>query len=346
MAVNHTSHSDKASESFRAVGFITSWNFEYNTTLDPKKLTHINFAFGFVFPDGSIRDINDEQLKEVIGYKKRNPNLKVLLSLQQTKQTDFSLIASSPELTELIAGHCRSLIAKYNLDGIDIDWEYPGTNIITGESYPQDKLNYSRFLASIRKAIGEGKLLTIACGALEEYLAFTDWKVINSYVDFYNIMTYDFNWNHWDQNHQSNLYPPSIGNSYMCGDLSVRLLEERGVPKEKMNLGLPFYGYAGDPDSGMTYPTLQKIISDLGIPAFDEAAQQSYIKAPDGSIAVVYDDPMTIKVKACYVAEKGLGGLMCWELGQDNLSRELTNAMWEALTKAFDKKSKETASRE
>ena len=105
------------------VAYVTSWS---EVTPDPKFMTHINYAFGGVNKTFDGVDIsNPERLKMIAGLKKQAPELKVLLSIGGWGSGRFSEMAADTLLRASFAAACRRVVDLYNLDGIDIDWEYP-----------------------------------------------------------------------------------------------------------------------------------------------------------------------------------------------------------------------------
>ena len=105
------------------VAYVTSWT---NEIPDPSVMTHINYAFGHVSDsfDG-VRIDNPERLRMIVGLKKKNPNLKVMLSIGGWGSGRFSEMAASEKNRTAFVNDCRRIVDDFKLDGIDIDWEYP-----------------------------------------------------------------------------------------------------------------------------------------------------------------------------------------------------------------------------
>ena len=86
------------------------------------------------------------------------------------------------------------LVQEYGLDGIDIDWEYPGTSIAGIDSDPSDGENFILLLAALREALGgwsDGKMVTIAAGGDSYFTLQTDMGKAAEYLDYVQLMTYD-----------------------------------------------------------------------------------------------------------------------------------------------------------
>ena len=105
------------------LAYVTSWS---SVMPNPQVLTHINYAFGHVDSTfAGVKVDNPQRLEAISALKKKHPHLKVMLSVGGWGSGRFSEMAADPQLREKFAKDCRRVVRKYNLDGIDIDWEYP-----------------------------------------------------------------------------------------------------------------------------------------------------------------------------------------------------------------------------
>lgn len=127
---------------------------------DPACLTHINYAHGrFVDKetgDGGIWIEQPEKLQKVVELKKVKPTLKVLLMIGGwgDKADGFSEMARDARKRALFCQSCAEHIRNYNLDGIDIDWEYPTAGPSENGKHPDDTKNFNLVLKELREAIG------------------------------------------------------------------------------------------------------------------------------------------------------------------------------------------------
>lgn len=104
--------------------YVTAWT---DVMPDPTLLTHINYAFGGVKPSfNGVELRNEQRLREIVALKEINPELKVLLSIGGWGSGNFSEMAASTEFRESFCQDCARIVSSFHLDGIDIDWEYPG----------------------------------------------------------------------------------------------------------------------------------------------------------------------------------------------------------------------------
>ena len=130
---------------------------------------------------------------------------------------------------------CRKVVDSFELDGIDIDWEYPTNSDAGISSSSIDTDNFTLLMRDIRKAIGKEKLLTFASVASARYV---DFKSVNSYIDFVNIMTYDMATPPF---HHAPLYQSPLVKQFSVLE-AVEAHISKGISSEKLTLGIPFYG--------------------------------------------------------------------------------------------------------
>ena len=142
---------------------------------------------------------------------------------------------------------------RHDLDGFDVDWEYPGLPGDANPHRPEDKENFTALMADLRAALdregarrGRHLLLTFAAGASRDFLAHTEMAKVQAVVDFVNLMTYDFRVAGPGEpaGHHANLYPSPADPRQHSADGAVRDFLAAGVPASKLVLGVPFYGRA------------------------------------------------------------------------------------------------------
>ncbi|MES2741189.1 MAG: glycoside hydrolase family 18 protein [Pseudomonadota bacterium] len=311
--------------------------------------------------------------------KQAHPHLRVLISLGGWNWSRyFSAAAQTDALRKQLVRSCvKQFIAgdlplqdgrggvgaaKGVFDGIDIDWEYPGGG---GQTYnvvdaANDKHHYTQLLAEFRAQLdaqgaadGKRYALTAAVGAGTEKIAQTEPGVYSQYLDWVNLMSYDY---HGGWESISNFHAPLYGDAadrnpgllakYNAND-SVMALVRAGMPREKILLGIPFYGRgwsavaAGADGHGLYQST------GGAAPGTYEAGMDDYAVLKDKSgkrryhpvtkqLALYtangewwsYDDPAVIASKMQYVREQKLRGAFSWELDGD-ADGALTRAVWQ-----------------
>ena len=305
-------------EAKRIVGYVTSLS---NVMPDPKLLTNINYAFGHVNDtfDG-VRIDNPDRLKRIVELKKRNRKLEVQLSIGGWGSGRFSEMAANDSLRRSFAADCRKVVDKYGLDGIDIDWEYPGSSVAGISSSSCDKDNYILLMRDLREAIGPDKLLTMASPAT---VSFYEFKPIMPYMDFINIMAYDLNRPPY---HHSALFRSELSGD-MTADEGVRAHIESGVPADKIVLGVPFYGHGkkGEYPDFINYRNIDEY--DGLKMVYDEKACVPYMVNEDGEYVITFESPQSLRIKCDYINANGLGGIMFWDYSGDTDKSDLLKVL-------------------
>lgn len=297
------------------VAYVTSWS---DVMPDPFVMTHINYAFGHVNDtfDG-VRVDNPERLKEIAALKETNTALKVMLSVGGWGSGRFSEMASDDLRRMAFAEDCLRVVDEFGLDGIDIDWEYPTSDMAGISSSPDDRENFSLLMRDLRSVLGPDRLLTLASSAYAEYI---DFRSCMQYLDFVNVMTYDMA---DAPKHHSPLYASE--NTKGSCDGAVRAHAEAGVPMSRMVLGVPFYGRGGEVMKSRDYKDIRS--EGEFVEMWDEVAQAPYIADKDGNLVLGFDNVESLTLKCRYIKENGLLGGMYWEYAGDNESGDLQKVL-------------------
>jgi chitinase len=320
---------------------------------------------------------NFEQLQEL---KQRYRNLKVVISLGGwTWSKYFSDAALTQESRQRFVSSCIDLFIKGNIpspgwggmggpgsaagvfDGIDIDWEWPGSDGNTGNVIrAEDRANLTKLLAEFRKQLDQvGResrrhyLLTAFLPAAPSKIdaGFEVDKIFKS-LDFGNVQGYDLH-GAWEAvtNHQSNLFTQrdDPASPRFSVDSTVRSYVQRGAPREELVVGAPFYSRgwtvvnpagqglfqaAGGPAPGTWEPGVNdyKVVKSLtGFTRYEDR-QAGAAWLFDGSTFWTLDDPEVLKQKAAYVNDNDLGGIMFWELSGDTPEGDLIRAIASGLS--------------
>lgn len=325
-----------------------------------KQITHFNYAFANI-KNGKViegRPEDSRNIKKLVELKKVNPDLKILISVGGWGWSDnFSDAVLTEEAREIFATSAVDFMLKHKIDGVDLDWEYPGQPGEGNVHRPEDKENFTAILKLIREKLDaistkeNPYLLTIATGANQTYLDHTDMKVAHQYLDFINIMTYDFHGSGEKKTgHNANLFVSKYDDNKRV--ISCKMAVDQhitaGIPAEKIVLGVPFYGKfwkgANNKNNGLYQPITgkaggysythikEKLLTD---PEFEmhwdtTAAIPFLWRESDGQF-VTYENPESIKHKVKYVKENDLGGIMFWQLNSDDGT--LLKAVYDHLSK-------------
>jgi len=326
---------------------------EYTETLpEVTLLTHINYAHGrFKNPktgDGGIviTESKKAPLEKVVALKTVNPQLKVCLMIGGWggHADGFSEMAKSDAKRTEFCQSVKSLIEKNNLDGVDIDWEYP-TVSADGETGcdPMDTQNFNLVLKELRETLGTGKIISFASSSSGKYV---DWKTAIKYIDYVNVMTYDMGAapnGHNSPLHKSNRF------THRSWDEAIDAHVKAGVPKDRQVMGVPFYGKAEkNPAEGtkiFEYSVKYYEIPDIlgkgtykGKPLaravtrqWDATAMVPFLVDAAGKNVLSYDDPESVAAKGAYVVENGMLGAMFWEYRCDTDDHALLKPLVKAI---------------
>ena len=137
----------------RIIGYVNTADLNHMREEDVRALTVINIAFGLIRDGEVVWDAKDAR-DGIVSIRKSNPELKIVLSVGGWGADGFSQAARTKEGRERFAASALAIVKEYGLDGIDIDWEYPGTSLAGIASDRSDKENYTLLLAELRKTLG------------------------------------------------------------------------------------------------------------------------------------------------------------------------------------------------
>lgn len=267
-----------------------------------KKLTHINLWF--LNPD-SLGNFNRDlsALKPFID-KAHRKNVKVLFSIGGgSKQPQYHYLLKDDKRATLIH-NLVSEVLKYNLDGVDVDLE--GSNI---DEY------YEKFVIELAQSLRSHNKMITAAIAVYYKDQLTD-RALAEY-DFVNIMSYD----------RTGPWRPEKPGPHSTYEHAVEDLDyfgsERKIPREKMTLGVPFYGYGYGPE--LTSKAISMNFGEI-VTNFPEAELVDQWTMPDGKI-LYYNGIPTMKQKTELAKEKA-SGIMIWQvLGDADGSKSLLKAI-------------------
>ncbi|KHN96854.1 chitinase 18-3 [Metarhizium album ARSEF 1941] len=252
-------------------------------------VNRVYYAYASVGPDGSVF---------------------VVLSLGgATCSSVFPAVAGNAHLRENLARSALGLVEASGLDGIDIAWEYP-CSVEQGN-------DFLALLATIRLHLAEDRhILTAALPATKTVLQFIDFSLAANYLDAINLVAYDF-FGMWTpiSGHHSQLY--AMSGEEPSGSSGVAHLMSHGFPSGRILLGIPTYGRsfqhatgpgqnfkgAGGDDGTFEYDQLPRKGCKESV---DKRRISAQCVGGDGGF-VTYDNPDTVKAKAAFAKQKGLG---------------------------------------
>ena len=284
-------------------------------------------------------------IQTLVGMKKRNTSLKILLCLGgwggcKTCSEVFSTESGRTEFIESVV----ELINYFHTDGIDLDWEFPSMEAYPGHPFSkEDKQHLSQLIKDLRNRLGPSREISIVCAGFSPYLEGSlDLPSIAPYLSRINLMTYDLIGSHTHfSGHHSALYSTAwqVGSA----DRAIRYLDSLKIPRNKIAIGVALYGrlyqLSENHDHGLNQPAqFEKFVTDKQIRVqytesagyktfWDPEAQAAYKYNDRNKKFISYDEKRSVVAKVNYVKEKGLDGIFFWELRLDNPHGGLVDVM-------------------
>ena len=346
--------------------YLPAWNGREWTAqeIQGNKLTHLLLSFAridneFRISDRDVRIKNvpdtvsaqmvaDKTWLELKKVRKKYPHLKAIIAVGGWEGEGFSDLAATAPTREIFVDSVVRYIEEHQLDGIDLDWEFP-VNGAMGviKSRPEDRQNFTLLLQLLREKLGENKEISFCANGASWFTDVVELEKVHPLVNSINLMAYDF-YGPWCKTtgHHANLYhekdPLAAGG--LSADLAVKRLRGAGVPANKIVLGVATYGrefYQAEPgpDGNGLFQNHQGTIWRGGSIPYTYLKQyylnkhgftrywDNVAKAPflyDGTTFITYDDEESIQEKSRYVKEAGLAGVMYWEYLSDRQGDLLT----------------------
>ncbi|KAJ1954468.1 hypothetical protein EC988_002417, partial [Linderina pennispora] len=329
-------------------GYLPTWNRAGADKVDYSKYTHVALAFGVPKADGSLKFDGTSYLSSVVSQL-HSTKTKALVSVGGwTDSNHFSTILKSPSARSTFLNALVNLVKDHGIDGIDIDWEYPGHEGNPGNAIdPQnDTKNLLALVKDLRaqfdSRFGKGSKLITLAGSTAPFWGpkgpLSDVKDFAGPVDFFNLMNYEINGS-WQPTTGPNapLYFETNKGSQASFDSSVRAWTKAGIPSKKLLGGLAFYGHGykasvdmtsnpknqyvahtGDAVGDWTYVSLRRngILSGPTTAAgdwvryYDSTTRTPWVFNKKTRVYVTYDDTQSLKEKRDYSAKNNLGGVM------------------------------------
>ena len=270
----------------RVVGYFPEYRWSTFNNIDWNAVTHVNYFSLTAGTDGSLStaNINTAHLQTLVNTAHAHGDT---VSITVGPQS-FSTIAQSTTATNNFVNNLVQFCDTYDLDGIDMDWEPSptGSNIT----------RYGTLIDALHAQTSAHELLlTAAVNPINKEMPLA----ATEKMSWLNVMCYDF--------------APDNHSTYAAATNAMNGWHNYGVPKDKLVMGMPFYGRKGSTWGTTVARTYAQLVAD------HVSAHGTYLP-PNMDLfnGYYFNGRDTIRAKAEFVRDNDFGGAMIWELGQDH----------------------------
>jgi chitinase len=321
--------------------------------LNYRLYTHLCHAFVVADGEGRIEKRGNVPSRELTA-EAHKAGVKVLVSLGGWGwDKQFASIVSKSESEDRYFKGVMEIVDQFDYDGIDLDWEYPDTK--------EEVIGFERLTRRFRKALddlgrkkGRAMVVTMAASANPGTLRWLDKDFLLETMDWVNVMTYDFTgeWTDYAGHHSPLFASPKQPGGPRSTERTMRyLLEERGLPANRLAVGIPLYGrgfnvaepYASTKGAPKTrlprgdYANLHKLKDGPDWRrTWDEHTKNPWLVSTKGPAVIGYDDAESVALKADWAMKQGFRGVFFWQVHGDRLP-DGTNPLQEAARREWEK---------
>ena len=261
------------------------------------------------------------EVEKIVGTESGEPKIENIAVGRRMGCGAFQRNGGRRGVPEKVRRELPAVDEEYGLDGIDIDWEYPTQKSAGISCSPEDTQNFTLLMRDLRKVLGKKKLLTCATIASGEYIDFGN---CIKYIDLVNVMSYDMA---SPPKHHSPLYASDIS-GWMTTDAAVKKHLEKGVPHDKLVVGMPFYGRGLTPYKA--YVPRPQVLTGVE-EKWSAESQVPYMTDKKGNFVLGFENVKSVTAKCHYIIEHDLRGAMYWEYADDYEQGDLRTAVAQCL---------------
>lgn len=278
-----------------------------------KMVTHIHYAFAYPNANGTIKAIlRPANFSKMKSLAKEN-GLKFGVSIAGVSAAEkeiFENIIKDPALRAVFIRNIVEFAVTNQLDGIDIDWEYPNASLGQHISYESFMKDLSVELHAWHKYLSAAVTAGVFPGGIRDGITLGAVEA----MDFINLMAYD------GAGYKSN---PNHASMVLTQDVIDYWLNQKGIPKSKAVVGIPMYG-KNPANAALTFRDMLRQGANPLENSFTISGTTYY-----------YNGIPTVKDKTTLIKEKA-NGIMFWEFFQDvNGSNSLIKAANDAIGRAY-----------
>lgn len=278
-----------------------------------KMITNLHYAFAYPNADGTIRAIGKPANFQKMRKLAKDNGVKFAVSIAgvaDPEKTSFETLVRDPALRKVFIANIVKFAVNNDLDGIDIDWEYPNADRGNSVSYEAFMKDLSAELHAWHKYLSAAVTAGVYAGGIRDGVTL---DAVGA-MDFINLMAYD------GANYKAN---PNHSSLVLAQDVLKYWITEKGIPREKAVLGMPAYG-KNAANTAITYRDLLRQNAD-----------------PNGesvsiSGSVYYYNGIPLAKEKALLAQSTANGMLMWEFYQDaNGANSLLKAINDALSRKY-----------
>lgn len=300
--------------SFKIVAYMPSYKDPETVDISKyKMITHLFYAFLEISAagDGTLNALSQPTRFATVMQRAKANNVKVGISISGTSSYFVTMATSATSRTKFV-NNVVAFAKNNNLDGVDLDWEYPSTSNGSADNYILLVKELSTELHKINKFLSAAVTPAVYAGGIRDGVK----QEAFQYVDFFNIMQYD-----------GPGYDTAEPLNHASYKMSVASLDQwlinKGLPKEKAIVGLPVYG-ENAAGSSKGYRDIESTGADVNLNI-----------ANVGGVDYGFNGIPLIKQKT-QLAKDRANGIMFWEFSFDsNNARSLIKAANDQLGRAY-----------
>lgn len=318
--------SGSSSAQQRTVGYYAAYKASVlpYSAVEYSNLTDINVAFAYPNADGSLGYADPGMPFPQLVSAAHAAGTKILISLGgAVNSTYFPSVTADSALQAKLIDNIVAFIGTNGYDGVDIDWETPANAQQTAQQTSLVREMRARF-----NDVNPSWLITMAVPPTSYGGQHFDYANLTPNVNWYNVMCYDFvgSWVQYS-GHDSPLYQASNDPNQAGSDSTAIVYNiSRGIPRDKLVLGVPFYGdkfnatglyKAATWTANTLYSDAMNDINSGWTYHWDSVSAVPYLTDPGSTQFVTFEDTNSVRLKTEFSVRQGLGGIMIWELSQD-----------------------------
>lgn len=288
--------------SFRTVGYVTAQAVSSLGGVDDLHydgVSHIIYS-SVIVDEGATKlffdDHFDRNMSLLSDYRSAYPDKKIMLSLAGG---GFCKRLRTPQSRAAVIAELKSVVGRYDIDGLDVNWEYPNRSTAGRAHCIHDAADLTAFMSELRQAFGGDFILSIALSGSITFMNDLQNRKLAKILDFVNVMTYDLGMiNHCGYGETAF----AMFNAYL-----------NGYKKSQLNLGLPFYERCKQAEYDyLEYDELAALL--------EQGKIEMHIRK-DSSYGIYnghrlsFDTREQLMRKVRLVKERRYGGVFCWHLG-------------------------------